>query len=261
MKKIIGAVTFVLAISLHAQAQTTAKVETVAKEVLKAYKTKNVELLKKNASGLVRNTINENYFKDKGIQESMEPVAGWNGTIKEIRYNSENLMGNFVILATAYYSDHSDEQINAVMLSTMDNKKWVFFGSGLAQMEKEEFAALSTSVPQPPKKEAKAVKSKKSKYKMSIELADGGSFTQVDEATLAESFNSLNADNFFMILSDGGDFVQAAWSDGDYVVQYNVDGVQYEAQKVLAKETAFNVFKKYHAGDSQWQEGVEWVEQ
>jgi hypothetical protein len=253
MKKTIIAAIFTLLFAVQAQ------VENVAKEVLEAYKTKNVEMLKKNASGMVRHTINENYFEDKSIKKSMEPVAEWDGKIKEIRFDSDNIMGNFVVVAAAYYSDHSEEEINAVMLSTMDGKNWVFVGSGLETVPKVDFLKLSATVPEPPKKEVKTDKPVKPKLKMNIELASGDQFENVNEAKLVESFNSMDDDNFYMILSSKNDFVQAAYSDGNYVVEFSDGGVQYEANKVLSKETALNLLKKYLLGESDWREGVEWV--
>ena len=236
-----------------------AQVEKIAIEVLKAYKDQDVELLKKNASGMIRHTINENYFEDKNIKKSTEPLSSWDGKIREIRYDSDNIMGNFVVVATAYYSDSTEEEINTVLLSTMDGKNWVFLGSGLEQVKKSDFDKMSTTVPEAPKKDAKAEKPVRSNLKMNIELASGDQFTNVNEGKLVESFNSMDDDNFYMILSNGDDFVQAAYSDGNYVVEYSVGGVQYEANKVLPKETALNVFKKYFLGETGWLEGVEWV--
>ncbi|MFO7810739.1 MAG: hypothetical protein R6V47_05145 [Candidatus Delongbacteria bacterium] len=239
-----------------------AQVEKVAIEVLKAYKNQDVELLKKNASGILKPAINKNYFADKAIKKDMKALESWDGKIKEIRYDSENVMGNPVVVAVAHYSDNSDEELNAVMLTTMDKKEWVFLGTGLEQISTDNFKKMSTSIPEPAKngaKEAKAEKSSRSKAKMDIELASGDQFTNVNETKLVESFDSMDDDNFFMILSDGDDFVQAAYSDGNYIIEYSLGGVQYEAGEILPKKTALNVFKKYLLGETDWREGVKWV--
>ncbi|MDZ7821581.1 MAG: hypothetical protein U5N26_07075 [Candidatus Marinimicrobia bacterium] len=258
MKKIVVIAIFTFFLFLFAQAN----VETVAKEVLEAYKTKNVEMLKKNASGMVAHIINENYFEDKSIKEDMKSLANWNGKIKGIRYDSENFMGNFVIIAHAYYSDHSEDEINVVTLSNMNSTRWVFLGTGLDQMKKTDFDQLSTTVPQDPKNKSKTDKSAEPKIKMDIELADGSTFNNVNEAQLLESFNSLDDDNFYIILypSDGNDFIQAAFSEGNYIVQYNADDIQYEANDILSKETTLDIFKKYLLGEPEWREGAEWTQ-
>jgi hypothetical protein len=256
MKKIIILTILTLLIALNAQ------VEKIAKEVLKAYKDQDVELLKKNASGIMKPSIQEGYFDDEAVRKDLKTLDGWDGKIKEIRYDSDNIMGNFVVVAAAYYSDSSEEEINTVMLSTMDGKNWVFLGGGLETVPKVDFMKLSTTVPEAPEKgakETKTEKSSKSKVKMNIELASGDQFKSVNEAKLVESFNSMDDDNFYMILSNGEDFVQAAYSDGKFIVEYSVDGVQYEAKEILSKETALNVFKKYLLGGTDWREGVEWV--
>lgn len=256
MKNIIFLTVLTLLFAVNAQ------VEKIALEVLRAYKDQDVELLKKNASGIMKPSINKNYFEDKNIKEDIEVLASWDGKIKEIRYDSDDIMGTFVVVATAYYSDCSEDEINTVMLSTMDGKNWVFLGSGLEKVKKADFVKLTTTLPKASEKETKKAKNEKpagSKAKMNIELAGGDQFKNVNEGKLVESFNSMDDDNFFMILSNGDDFVQAAYSDGNYVVEYSIGGVQYEADKVLTKETALNVFKKYLLGATDWLEGVKWV--
>lgn len=239
-----------------------AQVEKIALEVLKAYKDQDVELLKKYASGIMKPAINKSYFEDENIKKDLEVLASWDGKIKEIRYNSDDIMGNFIVVASAYYSDRSENEINIVVLSIMDGKNWVFLGSGLETVPKADFMKLATTIPKSQEKGDEKTRSEKtasSKGKMDIELASGDQFKNVNESKLVESFNSMDDDNFFMILSNGDDFVQAAYSDGNYVVEYSVGGVQYEANKVLQKETSLNVFKKYLLGESDWLEGVEWV--
>ena len=135
-----------------------AQVEKIALEVLKAYKDKDVELLKKNASGILKPAINESFFEDEEIKNIIAQTAGWDGKIKEVRYDSDNIMGNFVVVAAAYYSDCSDDEINIVMLSTMDGKNWVFVGNGLEKAQRSDFENLSITIPTPKEKETKELK-------------------------------------------------------------------------------------------------------
>ncbi len=130
------------------QSQVENAAKEVAKEVLEAYKNKDVELLKKNASGIIKYTISPSYFEDKSIQEDAKSIDKWDGTIKEVRYDIGNIMGKKMVLTTAYYADAEPDQIYAVLLSSLDNgKSWVFVGTGLGSLTKEEFKQLSKTIP------------------------------------------------------------------------------------------------------------------
>ena len=94
MKKLVIISTLIFVSTITAFSQ----VENVAKEVLNAYKNKDVELLKKNASGILKYAISEGYFEDKGVKEDAKAVAGWDGTIKEVRYEVGNIMGRKAVL-------------------------------------------------------------------------------------------------------------------------------------------------------------------
>jgi len=93
MRTLAIILTFIFVSTITAFSQ----VENVAKEVLNAYKNKDVELLKKNASGILKLTISESYFEDKNVQEDAKAVAGWDGTIKEVRYDTGSLLGRKMI--------------------------------------------------------------------------------------------------------------------------------------------------------------------
>ncbi|HHU96371.1 MAG: hypothetical protein QM293_04185 [Bacteroidota bacterium] len=228
----------------------------VAKEILYAYKNKDVELLKKNASGIIKQTISPSYFEDKSVQDDTKAVDEWDGTIKEVRYDTGNIMGNKVVFATAYYADAGPDQIYAVVLSSLDNgKNWVFMGNGLGKLTKEEFKQLSKTIPvEGAKKESKTVTT------FSAELANGDTFDNISEEKMVECINSLDDDNFFIILKNKEDFIQAAFSDGDFVVQYKEDGKQFSAEKVLTKEETIQLFKDYYQGKDNWKTEIVWVD-
>ena len=259
MKKIVIISTFIFISAITAFSQ----VENVAKEVLNAYKNKDVELLKKNASGILKLVITKSYFEDKSIQEDAKAIAGWDGTIKEIRYEIDNMLGKKTVLATAYYADAGPDQIYAVLLSSLDNgKNWVFVGSGLGSLKKEEFEQLSKTIPvDGAKKESKvdrAKKESKTATNFSAELANGDTFDKISEAKMVECINSLDDDNFFITLSNKENFIQAAFSDGDFVVEYKENGQQFAAEKVLTKEETIQLFKDYYQGKDNWKKEIVW---
>ena len=259
MRKIVILSAFLLISAITAFSQ----VENVAKEVLIAYKNKDVELLKKNASGVLKLVISKSYFEEKSIQEDAKAIDGWDGTIKEVRYEIENMLGRKTVLATAYYADAGPDRIHAVLLSSLDNgKNWVFVGSGLGSLKKEEFEQLSKTIPvDGAKKESKvdrAKKESKTATNFSAELANGDTFDKISEAKMVECINSLDDDNFFITLSNKENFIQAAFSDGDFVVEYKENGQQFAAEKVLTKEETIQLFKDYYQGKDNWKKEIVW---
>lgn len=268
MRTLVFIFTFVFISTITAFSQ----VENVAKEVLNAYKNKDVELLKKNASGILKMVISKAYFEDKSVQEDAKAIDGWDGNIKEVRYGSDNIMGRKTVMATAYYADGGKGQIYAVVLSSMDNgKKWVMVGSGLASLEKKEFEQLSKTIPADgakkglsvnwQKKESKAdeaIEESETGSNFSVELANGDTFDKISEAKLVECINSLDDDNFFIILTNKEDFIQAAFSDGNFVVEYKENGQQFAAEKVLTKEETIQLFKDYYQEKDNWKKEIVW---
>ncbi len=258
MKKLVIISTLIFVSTITAFSQ----VENVAKEVLNAYKNKDVELLKKNASGILKYVITEGYFEDKGVKEDAKAVAEWDGTIKEVRYEVGNIMGRKAVLATAYYADAGPDQIHAVLLSSLDNgKNWVFVGSGLGTLKKAEFEQLSKTIPVDGAEKKSSDGAKKEVKKVSnfsVELANGDTFDKVSEEKMVECINSLNDDNFFIILNDKDDFIQAAFSDGNFVAEYKENGQQFAAEKMLTKEETIQLFKDYYQGKDNWKKEIVW---
>ena len=83
-------------------------------------------------------------------------------------------------------------------------------------------------------------------------MANGDTFDKVSEAKIVECINSLDEDNFFIILNNKEDFIQAAFSDGNFDIQYKENGKQFSAEKVLSKEATIQLFKDYYQGKDDW---------
>jgi hypothetical protein len=274
MKKLVCISAFILFSTIAAFSQ----VENVAKEVLNAYKNKDVELLKKNAPGILKPAISESYFEDEIGQEIEKRIAGWDGTIKEVRYEIEDLVIQKMVSATAYYADAGPDQIYTVNLSSLDNgKSWVFIGTGLGSLKKEEFERLSKTMSvEEDKKESRTAGNFLAKLaggdssnktsepetagNFSAELANGDIYDKISEAKMVECINSLDDDNFFITLSNEEDFIQAAFSDGDFIVEYKENGKQFSAEKVLTKDETIQLFKDYYQGKDNWKNEIVWVD-
>jgi len=234
-----------------------AQVDNVATEVLKAYKDRDAEALKKHASGFFKYAISESYFEDDEIKSDLKYVDSWDGDLKEIRYATGDVMGKKVTLASVYYADNPDnkEEVCLVILSSTDKKNWVMFAGGLGTENKSEFEKLSLTLNE---SEEKAVKEQVAKN-FNIEMANGDKFDKVNEEVIEKCISQVNDDNFFVILNSGDDYLQAAISDQGFIVQYSEGGNQFEAEEYLSKDQTIAIFNKYLKGED-WKEGNNWIE-
>ncbi len=254
MKKVLLVVAVLLSFSISAFAQ----VEDVAKDVLNAYKGRNVEMLKKHASAVLKMSISEDYFKDEALRKDLKAVDNWDGKIKGIRYESRNLMGANVVMATVYFADvQGKDRINVLLLSNFNNTGWTIFGNGISSMAKEEFNQLSKIIPAanaPAEKKSQ----KQSQRAFSIEMANGDTFDNVFEEKFEELFNKLDDDNFYIILNDGNNYLQAAFSDKGYAFEYQDEKGHFVAHDILPKDKTISLFRKYYQGEQNWGEGITW---
>jgi len=250
MKKMVLIIIILFSFSMFGYTQ----IEIAAKEILTAYKNKDAELLKKNASGMLIMAITPAYFNDASIKEDIKSVDNWNGEIKEIRYQVNDMMGKKIFMATAHYADIPGKtDIYAVLLSSTDGKKWVMFGSGLAKLSKAEFDEMSKEIPLAVTK----TENKPAKV-FSIEMASGDTFDKVSMEKMIECFNNLNDENFFITMTCKDDFIQASYSDKGFAAEYSEKGVRYVATEVLSKEQTINLFKKYYQDKEDWKTGINW---
>jgi len=250
MKKLTFTIIILFAINLTLSSQ----VDKTAKEILTAYKNKDAELLKKNASGIIKMTITPSYFEGPSVKEDMKLVEGWNGDIKEIRYEVGDVMGKKVIMAYAYFTDiPGTDAIGVVFLSSTESKNWVMFANGLDKVEKSKFEALSKDLST---NETKTEKEVSKNYK--IEMANGEIYENVSLEKMVSCFDTLDDDNFFITMTCKDDFIQAAVSDDGFVVEYNEKGIHYAATKVIPKNQTIELFKKYYQNQSDWNASVSW---
>jgi hypothetical protein len=257
MKKIVITSIAILVLSTLALGQ----VKDVAKEVLKAYQDKNPELLKKNASGFLKNAISSSYFEDEQIQYAINAAKQWDGKLKDVRYTSAEMMGNKVDIALVHFADNkeAEDEIYVVTLSRAEQKDWVMFAKGISSEKKAEFEAMDVTL-ENAEKTMKVAQSKKALEKFSIEMANGDKIEDVSDKVLEKKLNELNSDNFFLILNKADDFIQAAFSGNGYSIQYNENGKQYQADEVLDKEKTLKLFKGYLHETGEWKDMTSWSE-
>lgn len=256
MKKLttIICIAFTLLVFSNAIAQGDA--ELASKEIIKAYKTQDLKLLKKYITGIMIYTIDDKYFESKDGKPLVDIAKSWNGDIKEIRYAMGDIMGKKVLLASAYFSDNPNGNLNVVILSSYEKSDWKAFLYGISEATQDEFNEGSLEIPT-----EKSVKEQaKIDYSdFSIEMASGDTYDKVSTDKLAELLKSLNDDNFFLILNSKTGFMQASTSEKGYIIQYSNGDEMFEAESYFNLEETCDIFKLYLDGGN-WKEKAKWTE-
>ena len=265
MKKLIYLpLIFVFFISINLTfAQGDAK--TIAKEVIKAYQKQDAELLKKHASGMMMYVIKDSFFESDDGKPLVKIAKQWDGKIKEIRYEKGDVMGKEVLLASAYFSDNPNGNLNVVILSSMDNSDWKAFALGISDISREEFEQGETSIEATAaEKTVDAETTADSKMAAnrpdySIEMANGDMFESPSDEKIKEALESLNDDNFFMTLSGKDGFIQTSTSEQGFILQYSDEGGMFEAEEYFSLDKLEDIFIAY-INQQDWKEMATWVE-
>ena len=206
MKKLVILLILLLCTSGTAFAQSA---QEVAADALKAYKTKDTELLKKHLVGVFKFLINDKYFEKREAKEYIAAIEKWDGKFKEIRYQSGDMAGTAMSSALAYYADHpqKEDKIYAVALVSRDKKNWTLLSTGLITESRAEFEKFSPDLDSPSKTQDPPPPETND---FSVEMANGKKIKKVTEKILNDGISSLNDDNFFLILSGKDDFIQVS---------------------------------------------------
>lgn len=94
----------------------------------------------------------------------------------------------------------------------------------------------------------------------SMEMANGDKMDDPSLAQLMASLGKLGADNDFCILSYDNDFIQAAYSEKGYTVQFKDATGQYEATELHPQSTVMMMFTSYLNSEDDWQNMAQWEE-
>ena len=141
-------IVFVTVILFAFASSAFTQVEDIAMEVLKAYKTRDVELLKNNASGMFKKIISEEFLESENSQAVLNIIDNWDGKIREVRYSKEKVMGETTTVAAAFFADNpNNDEICFVTLTRKAENDWVIFGNGIMCNNRSEFEKMSTKLP------------------------------------------------------------------------------------------------------------------
>lgn len=126
---------------------TYAPGEEAAQQVLLAYKTKDVELLKQYASWAMSMALDEDAMDRPDFEKQLK---SWNGVIKEVRYSSDEINFQQLYYAYAHYCDDKEDpdKIYVVVIQSTDKEKWVITMNPLRKITKATFAEKSAEIPE-----------------------------------------------------------------------------------------------------------------
>ena len=93
-----------------------------------------------------------------------------------------------------------------------------------------------------------------------LEMANGDKMEAPSMAQLMASLGKLGADNDFCILTYDNDFIQAAYSEKGYTVQFKDATGQYEATELHPQSTVMMMFTSYLNSEDDWQNMAQWEE-
>lgn len=254
----------------------------VAKEILTAYKNKDLEGVKKHTSPMIAATMDEKFFEDKEIKADVEALRSWNGKVKEVRYH-KTAMGQ---MAAAYYADADKGNIRTLALINA-GYGWKQMG-GLSTISKKEFLSYDRKEPEIKAGGEKAGSGKgsagvlpsgllkeklggmgfgfggKKKAKASAkpyvaETAEGTKVEGPGEEQLKKMVSAIDGDNFFLTLTapDGG-FMQAAYTDKGLDMQYKDASGHFAGKAPVQAGTAAEMFSSYLKGGDSWKSVCEW---
>ena len=235
--------------------------ESIAKDVINAYKTKDVALLKKHMTGMMLYVINDDFYESDDAKPLVKVASNWNGKINETRYSKGDIMGKEVLLASVYFNDNENGNLDVVVLSSYEKSDWKAFAYGIIDITKEEFEEGSLEIPGDQVAEEK-IENKAEKIdfsQFSIEMANGDKYESPSIEKLTNLLKTLDDDNFFLILNSSKGFMQTSTSDKGYIVQYSENDKMQEAEEYFNMDQLIDIFTTYIKGDN-WKEKAKWVD-
>ncbi len=93
---------------------------------------------------------------------------------------------------------------------------------------------------------------------MDIETASGHAKQNVTAKELQEALEGLNKENNFLILSNGGDYIQCAVSDSGFFAEYQDKSGHYSSEDGLSADTIENLFTAYLSRSDTWRDLASW---
>ena len=261
MKRIVIRLLPLLIVWVSAQAMAQGDPNKTAKNIIKAYKNKDVTLLKSYASGALVSAISENYFESKDAKPLVKIAQEWDGEIRTIRYDKNMIMGNTVVLGYVHIGENISGKLNIVSLTSLNKSDWKAFGLGISEMAEKEFldASLEISADKPKEKQKPEPKADKTYKGFSVEMANGETLENPSLEKLRAMLKTIDDDNFFLTLNGKTGFLQTTISESGYIIQHNEGGEMFEAESYFTIDKMIELFETYLKGED-WKSMAKWGE-
>ncbi len=227
-------------------------IEEVAKELLTAYRNRNIAGVKEHMAAMLASAVDAKFFEEKDVKEFVESLKTWDGKIREVRYFSEKIG----LFAAVYYDETGEKEKIRVIYLNKYKDVWKQALGGPKIIAKEEFLTYG-------KTEDSAGKTVKgdpdaSNKGFSFENAEGRTGKDISVNTLKKELKALSDDNFFLTLNGPEGFIQASYSEKGLEVQYKDAGGQFTSSSLLDATAAESVFVSYILKESGWKEKCGW---
>ncbi len=252
MKKVLTICLLVLMVVTVSMAQDDPRVS--AEQIIKAYQTKNTELLKEKLTGIMKYAVTENFFESHDAEEGLAIINSWDGEIKGVKYGTDKIMGKNVKMALFLLSEGEEDKLN-VVITTSTGNGWFAFSYGVTTMPRSEYEGFSDTM----EDAASEMSAKKDHRKFTIENALGEIKKEPTNKDLTDMLAALSDDNFFLTLSHETDgFIQSAYSADGYSVEYRDSTGYFGASRLLTLEETQKLFCDYIDGAINWKDGFQW---
>lgn len=248
-----------------AYAQTA---EEVGREILTAYKNRDIEGVKRHMPPVLAMTVNNKFFKDKAIRAEVVGLRRWDGKVREVRYFATK--GG--VTAAVYYDEDADPAKIRVFHLNKAGDTWKQALASFLVVEKDKFAAYGDKEPSA-KAAARAVAPAPAASQpaivqgtpqdapnrgYTIEMADGTVVKDPTVAQLQKAFGALGEENFFITLNSPDGFMTASRAGAAYDVEYKDEQGQFAAIDEMNAEKAFDLFGAYMRREKAWKSRAKW---
>ncbi|MDQ7772431.1 MAG: hypothetical protein RDU13_02785 [Elusimicrobiales bacterium] len=249
--------------ALLAPCAWTQTAEEVGREILTAYKNRDIEGVKRHMPPVLAMTVDKKFFKDKAIRAEVVGLRRWDGKVREVRY----VPAKSGLTASVYYDEDADPSKVRVFNLNKSGNSWKQALGSFLVIEKEKFMAYDAKEPsaKPAARKAPAAPAivqgapqDAPNRGYAIEMADGTVVKDPTVAQLQKAFESLGEENFFITLNAPDGFMTASRSGGAYDVEYKDEQGQFAAIDEMSAVQSLELFSAYIKRDKTWKSKAKW---
>jgi hypothetical protein len=240
--------------------------EEVGREILTAYKNRDIEGVKRHMPPVLSMTVDKKFFKDKAIKSEVIGLRRWDGKVREVRY----FVTKAGVTASVYYDEDADPSRIRTFNLNKSGKTWKQALGSFLVIEKDKFSAYGEKEPSAKAAARKAPAAPSAPAIVQgapqdspnrgymIEMADGTAMKDPTIAQLQKAFESLGEENFFITLNAPDGFITASRSGGAYDVEYKDEQGQFAAIDEMSAEQSLDLFSAYMKREKTWKSKARW---